>query len=96
MDKSDHSNKEQLLTIETHKKLKLKESVSTMKDMYIVNINKSNKIKFSKNSEMLSNQISTSKYNWYNCVPKILYEQFSKINNIYFLFLAILQVYSIY
>lgn len=37
------------------------------------------------------NSIETSKYNWYNCVPKILIEQFSKMANIYFLIIAILQ-----
>ena len=96
MDSSYQTNKEHLLMMENQKKLKLKESISIMRDNYIINVNKSNKQKHSKNGQMLSNEISTSKYNWYNCVPKILYEQFSKINNIYFLFLAILQVYSIY
>ena len=38
------------------------------------------------------NKISTSKYTWYNCIPKILLEQFSKMANIYFLLIAIMQV----
>lgn len=38
-----------------------------------------------------SNSISTSKYTWYSCVPKILIEQFSKMANIYFLIVAVLQ-----
>lgn len=40
-----------------------------------------------------TNIISTSKYKWYNCIPKILIEQFSKMANIYFLLIAIMQVY---
>lgn len=39
-----------------------------------------------------TNIISTSKYKWYNCFPKILIEQFSKMANIYFLLIAIMQV----
>ena len=39
-----------------------------------------------------SNKISTSKYQWYNCIPKIMIEQFSKMANIYFLLIAIMQV----
>ena len=37
------------------------------------------------------NEISTTKYNVYNFVFKNLFEQFSKLANVYFLFLAILQ-----
>ncbi len=39
-----------------------------------------------------TNCISTSKYNYLNCIPKILIEQFSKMANIYFLMIAIMQV----
>lgn len=39
-----------------------------------------------------TNTISTSKYTWYNSFPKIMVEQFSKIANIYFLVIAIMQV----
>ncbi len=39
-----------------------------------------------------SNKISTSKYTWINCIPKILVEQFSKVANIYFLIIGVLQV----
>jgi len=39
------------------------------------------------------NFISTSKYTWYNFIPKILYEQFSKMSNIYFIIIAILQCF---
>jgi phospholipid-transporting ATPase len=38
-----------------------------------------------------SNKISTSKYTWLNCIPKILFEQFSKMANLYFLIIAIMQ-----
>lgn len=38
-----------------------------------------------------SNSISTSKYTWLTCVPLILLEQFSKMANIYFLIIAVLQ-----
>ena len=38
-----------------------------------------------------TNKISTSKYNWFNFIPKILFEQFQKPANIYFLLIAILQ-----
>lgn len=39
-----------------------------------------------------SNYISTSKYCWHNVIPKIAIEQFSKMTNIYFLIITILQV----
>ena len=42
--------------------------------------------------KFLNNEICTSKYTFYNAFPKILYEQFHQISNIYFLFLAILQM----
>lgn len=39
-----------------------------------------------------SNKIESSKYTWFNIIPKILFEQFSNFGNIYFLILAILQL----
>ena len=63
---------------------------------YIIDINKyhrkvnGKKVKISKK---LKNFISTSKYTWYNFIPKILYEQFSKMSNIYFVIIAILQCF---
>ena len=39
------------------------------------------------------NYISTSKYTWYNFVPKILYEQFTKMSNVYFIIIAVLQCF---
>ena len=38
-----------------------------------------------------TNKISTSKYTIYNFIPKILMEQFSRICNVYFLIMAMLQ-----
>ena len=55
---------------------------------YIVEINSSNFLLEKKNN----NKIFTSKYTWYNVIPKIVLEQFSKILNIYFLIIACLQV----
>lgn len=43
------------------------------------------------NSDKSNNKISTSKYTWYNMLPKIIIEQFSKMANLYFLIIAILQ-----
>ena len=39
-----------------------------------------------------ANRISTSKYNWWNVIPRLIYEQFSKLANIYFVFIMILQI----
>ncbi len=52
---------------------------------YLVNINQPEL------HESETNKISTSKYTWYNCFPKILIEQFSKMANVYFLIIAIMQ-----
>ena len=41
----------------------------------------------------IKNYITTSKYTWYNFIPKILYEQFTKMSNIYFIIIAILQCF---
>ena len=46
------------------------------------------------NNQEKSNKISTSKYTFYNAIPKILIEQFSKIANIYFLIIAIFQMFK--
>lgn len=42
--------------------------------------------------DMDTNAISTSKYTYLNCIPKILMEQFSKMANVYFLLIAFMQV----
>ena len=64
---------------------------------YIVEIdmNKRKEIKRNKLSQFTpKNSISTSKYTYYNFLPKILFEQFSKIANIYFLIIAFFQVFK--
>ena len=66
---------------------------SPVNSKYIVQCNKyryNPKIKIPKTS---LNKISTSKYTWYNCIPKILFEQFSKMSNIYFLIIAVMQCF---
>ena len=45
-----------------------------------------------KNQIIQTNKISTSKYTKFNAIPKILFEQFSKMANIYFLIIAFLQM----
>lgn len=42
--------------------------------------------------EKRSNKISTSIYNWYNFMPKIIIQQFSKYANLYFLLIMLMQV----
>lgn len=44
------------------------------------------------NQAKYSNKISTSKYTILNCIPKILWEQFKKMANFYFLIIAVFQV----
>ena len=64
-------------------------------EQYVLNINADNNFSYltnQKENSMNNNKISTSKYNCMNVFPKILYEQFSKEANIYFLILAILQM----
>ncbi|CAG8472503.1 26679_t:CDS:2 [Dentiscutata erythropus] len=43
------------------------------------------------NSPFISNSITTSRYTFFNFLPKQLYAQFSKIANVYFLFVALIQ-----
>lgn len=57
---------------------------------YVLNVNSNQE--FITRPELLTNRICTSKYTFYNAVPKILWEQLSKIGNLYFLGLAILQL----
>lgn len=40
----------------------------------------------------LHNSITTGKYNVFTFIPKFLFEQFSKYANLFFLFIAIIQV----
>ena len=70
-------------------------SRSENQEKYILKINSDNNFNYlteNKDNTMNRNKISTSKYNCLNVIPKILYEQFSKVANIYFLILAILQM----
>ena len=63
---------------------------------YVIDVNKCKRKKNGKKMKVpkkLKNFISTSKYTWYNFIPKILYEQFSKMSNIYFIIIAILQCF---
>lgn len=40
----------------------------------------------------MRNKIRTTKYTWLTFIPKNLFEQFSKLANVYFLFIMVLQV----
>ena len=44
------------------------------------------------NTNGLSNEISTTKYNIFSWLPKSLWEQFRRIANIYFLVISLLMV----
>ena len=69
---------------------------SKIKADYEIEVNKYHNRKKGKKVKIpkkLKNFISTSKYTWYNFVPKILYEQFSKMSNIYFIIIAVLQCF---
>lgn len=59
---------------------------------FLLNIKRPPDTKHSLNEQYLSNAICTSKYTSWNAFPKIAFEQFSQIGNLYFLFLAILQM----
>ena len=67
-----------------------------LRQEYKIEINKyhhkinNRKVKIPKKSK---NYITTSKYTWYNFMPKILYEQFTKMSNIYFIIIAVLQCF---
>ena len=84
-------------------KIRLPNQQSTKKKLirkvqtdYVVEVNKYHSKKKGKKvkiSNKINNFISTSKYTWYNFVPKILYEQFSKMSNIYFIIIAVLQCF---
>lgn len=45
-----------------------------------------------KRETILGNSIQTSKYTWYNFLPKNLFIQFSKTANVFYLFIAFLQM----
>ena len=74
-----------------------KDNPINMQNEYIIDINKYHRKKNGKKMKIpkkFKNFISTSKYTWYNFIPKILYEQFSKMSNIYFIIIAILQCFK--
>ena len=90
--KNNHNNKEN--NIKNNNQINLKKN--NLHNEYIIDVNKYQRKKNGKKmkiSKKLKNFISTSKYTWYNFIPKILYEQFSKMSNIYFIIIAILQCF---
>ena len=87
---STTSNKECIITEKKNdnKSFDYKVHIDFNKRKYISeNINDKNLI-------IQRNTISTSKYTYLNAIPKILFEQFSKIANIYFLIIAFFQVFK--
>jgi hypothetical protein len=54
----------------------------------------SRELKADKSKKFCDNEISTSKYNVFTFLPLNLFYQFTKFSNIYFLAMAMLQVYS--
>jgi len=58
------------------------------KEKFLIKYESAHKV----NIDKQINEIRTSKYNYYNFLFKILFEQFSQVANIYFLILGILQV----
>ena len=98
-------NKLQKNKKEKKEKIELNVNNNAIKDNksfnYIVHISKNKKNDINDNKLLNSakelnpsNSISTSKYTYYNFIPKILFEQFSKIANIYFLIIAFFQVFK--
>ena len=63
-------------------------TVNVNNEKYIVNCSCNT---HHQHNNTITNRISTSKYTWYNCIPKIIVEQFSKMSNVYFLIIAIFQ-----
>jgi len=88
-----------------HNKINNKQGIKKEKEnksfSYIVRIDKyqrknmkDKKFLNDRREKIPKNSISTSKYTYYNFLPKILFEQFSKIANIYFLIIAFFQVFK--
>ena len=63
-----------------------KPQISEDEDIYAVYINNP-----AMNNQNERNVINTSKYKWFNFFAKILMEQFSRLANVYFLIIAVLQ-----
>ena len=99
-DKNNNYNKKNKFKGNINNKSKIPEKKFDNKSFnYIVEIDfdkkeyihkniKNKKLKIPKNS------ISTSKYTYWNAIPKILFEQFSKMANIYFLIIAFFQIFK--
>ena len=90
--KSTNKNKETISS--NHSNLDNKSKNSRQKkpqENYYIQINNSNS-HLKENENQYSNRIESSKYTWFNMIPKILLEQFSNVGNIYFLILAIIQL----
>ena len=84
---SDADNDTKIVNISNENELRQEYKIEINKYHHKVN---NLKVKIPNKSK---NYISTSKYTWYNFCPKILYEQFSKMSNIYFIIIAILQCF---
>ena len=76
------SIKEELIQEDNNNKKK----VELDEDIYAVFINNPEM-----NDKLETNKIDTSKYKWFNFFSKILMEQFSRLANVYFLIIAVLQ-----
>ena len=91
-----HNNYERKSSVDEDVKIINVSNENELRQEYKIEVNKyhhkinNRKVKIPKKSK---NYITTSKYTWYNFAPKILYEQFSKMSNIYFIIIAILQCF---
>ena len=85
--KSSNDEDIKIINVSNEKELRQEYKIEINKYHHKVN---NRKVKIPKKSK---NYITTSKYTWYNFAPKILYEQFSKMSNIYFIIIAVLQCF---
>jgi hypothetical protein len=85
---SDNLPPEEHQPIFTQNTRRFTATVDNPEDTWSIEINKVNLPA----RRYLPNAIKTSKYTWLTFVPKNLLEQFSKMANIYFLFIMVLQV----
>ena len=65
------------------------DSLAGSADSRIIYVNDAAK---NQQQKYLHNRISTAKYNLFTFIPKFLFEQFSKTANMFFLFIACIQV----
>ena len=93
---NNNNNYERKSSVDEDVKIINVSNENELRQEYKIEVNKyhhkinNRKVKIPKKSK---NYITTSKYTWYNFAPKILYEQFSKMSNIYFIIIAILQCF---